>query len=134
MKKICRVFFSRYAISAVLIVFQVLLAALFFVGAAAARYYIWAGVILVSLGAFLNLVNRDTNPEYKIPWSFIILVLPPVGAILYFCLYQRKLSHREISRLRHSVSEMRRNTLGSDGTESMYSRSPKAATISAPTA
>lgn len=127
MKKICRVFFSRYAISAALIVLQVLFASLLFVGAAAARYHVWTIALLFSLVAFLGLVNRDTNPEYKIPWSFIILVLPPVGAILYFCFYQRKLSRREISRLRRSVSEMRRNTLASDGTEALYTESPKAA-------
>ena len=96
MKKICRVFFSRYAISAALIVLQVLLAALLFVGAAAARYHVWTIALLFSLVAFLGLVNRDTNPEYKIPWSFIILTLPPMGAILYFCFYERKLSRQEI--------------------------------------
>ena len=127
MKKICRVFFSRYAISAVLIVLQVLLVALLFVGAAVTRYHVWAFAILFSFGAFLGLVNRDTNPEYKIPWSFIILALPPVGAILYFCFYQRKLSKREISRLRRSVAGMRRRSLGSDGAESLYSESQKAA-------
>ena len=127
MKKICRVFFSRYAISALLIVLQVLVVAALFLGAAASRYHIAALAMMFSFGAFLNLVNRDTNPEYKIPWSFIILALPPVGAILYFCFYQRKLSRQEVSRLRRSVSGMRRNMLASDGTEKLYSESQKAA-------
>ncbi|MBO5315896.1 MAG: PLDc N-terminal domain-containing protein [Clostridia bacterium] len=108
MKKICRVLFSRYALSALAIVLQVAVMIYLFIFAASSRVYISLASMLLSVVAFLSLVNRETNPEYKIPWSFIILTITPAGAILYFLFYKRKLTRKEAKRLRCAVSRMRR--------------------------
>ena len=114
MKKICRVFFSRYALSALAIVLQVAVMIYLFIFATSSRLYISLASMLLSVVAFLSLVNRETNPEYKIPWSFIILTLTPAGAILYFLFYKRKLTRKETKRLRCAVSRMRRRGLVSE--------------------
>ena len=41
--------------------------------------------------AFLNLINKDANPEYKVSWGAVILFLPIAGAILYFLFYIKQL-------------------------------------------
>ncbi len=119
MKKICRLIFSRYMISALAIILQVALMAYVFVSAAAGRVVFVIFDIIFSLAAFLHLVNRDTNPEYKIPWSFIILATPPVGACLYYLLYQRKLTRREVKRLKTAFTKMRRAGLVDTECESL---------------
>ncbi len=127
MKKICRVIFSRYMISALAILLQVALMAYIFVSAAAGRIAFIIFDILFSFAAFIHLVNRDTNPEYKIPWSFIILATPPVGACLYYLFYQRKLTRKEAKRLRSSFGKMRRGSLIDEGCAALAEIDAKAA-------
>ncbi len=111
MKKLRQLIFSRYTVSALAILIQVALMAYIFVSAAAGRMIFIIFDIIFSLAAFLHLVNRDTNPEYKIPWSFIILATPPVGACLYYIFYQRKLTRREVKRLKSAFLKLRRPSL-----------------------
>lgn len=127
MKKIYRVFFSRYSFSALTIALQVAIMIYLFVFAARARVYISLASLLLSVIAFLSLVNKETNPEYKIPWSFIILTMPPAGAILYFLFYQRKLTRKETKRLRCAVGRMRRKGLVSSGCTALSKLDPRAA-------
>ena len=70
-------------------------------------YAILAVSMVASLGAFLHLLNKDTNPEYKITWSVIIIMLPLVGTLLYILFYNRRMSKRESRLLRGSISEMK---------------------------
>ncbi len=127
MKKICRMFFSRYAISAIAILIQVAVMVYLFITAAAEGFYISLASMLLSIFAFLSLVNKETNPEYKIPWSFIILTLTPVGAILYFLFYKRKLTKKETKRLRSVFGRMRRTSLSYDGLSELIKTDPGAA-------
>ena len=48
--------------------------------------------IVAGLTALLSLITRDTNPEYKIPWTVVIIVLPALGPILYLLFYKRRMS------------------------------------------
>ncbi len=120
MKKLCRMFFSRYTISAYAILAQIILMIYLFVSAASGRYIVYLLDLLFSLVAFLHLINRDTNPEYKIPWSFLILAIPPIGGLLYFTFYQRKMSRKEAKRLKSSVAKMRRESLVDRGCEMLH--------------
>ena len=126
MKKICRMFFSRYAISAIAILIQVMAVVYLFVTAASAGFYISLASMLFSVIAFLSLVNRETNPEYKIPWSFIILALTPAGAILYFLFYKRKLTRKETKRLKTVFGRMRRTGLSGDSFNELVKADPAA--------
>ncbi len=102
-------------ISALAILFQVFLMVYIFINAASSRFIFYAIDILFSFFAFLHLINRDANPEYKIPWSFMILALPPVGAFLYFVFYQRRMTKKEAKWLKNSVAKMRRKSLVDEG-------------------
>ncbi len=119
MKKICRMLFSRYAISAFAILLQIFLMSYIFLSAASGRILFITFDVIFSFLTFIHLINRDTNPEYKIPWSFLILALPPVGACLYYLFYQRKLTRKEAKRLRESVAQMRRAGLIDKGCEEL---------------
>ena len=86
-KKFCRVFLSRYSLSATMILAEVLLIAYLIFGSGEPVYVLLPLSVILTVGTLLHLINKDTNPEYKVAWIFIILVLIPVGSILYMLFY-----------------------------------------------
>ena len=100
LKKFNRVFFSRYALSALMILVEVLLIIhLIFSGWETVYLIAPISVIFTAL-SLLHLINRVTNPEYKVVWAIIILLIVPVGSVLYFLFYSRRMSRRETRLLR----------------------------------
>ena len=55
-------------------------------------------VLLTQLGVILQIVNSNDNPDYKIPWMLIVLIVPVAGFMIYFIYYSRKLSKKFIKR------------------------------------
>ncbi|MBQ8689540.1 MAG: cardiolipin synthase [Clostridia bacterium] len=100
MRKLCRIIFSRYAVSALMILFS--LGLLSYVIFFASAYSVYAFVLMSVLDVFviISIINRDMNPEYKIPWLVIALVIPFFGAALYVMFSSRRLSKREARFLR----------------------------------
>ena len=74
---------SRYAVSAVLIGIEIALIAYMLFGNFTSTVYLFFAVLIVEIVAFLSLVNKDANPEYKVPWVFVIMAVPVFGPILY---------------------------------------------------
>lgn len=107
MRKLGRVLFSRYAISALIIVAEVLLLSLFFLRAARYSLLLLALSVLIDLAVFFHLLARDTMPEYKITWLIIVILIPVLGVVLYLLFYSRKLSRREARHLHTVVQQIR---------------------------
>ncbi len=95
MRKLCRVLFSRYAISALAILLYIVAVALIIIYSASS--YIWFATVSVVVDVFiiLSLVNRETNPEFKVTWLIIVTLLPIFGAVLYLMFYSRRASRAE---------------------------------------
>ena len=100
MRKISRVLFSRYSVSAIVILCELLLLA--FLAIEAYEYSILALIIIYAVNAavILTLVNRSANPEYKVSWLLVVMMLPPFGAILYALFYSRRLTRKEVRMLK----------------------------------
>jgi cardiolipin synthase len=47
----------------------------------------------------LKIINSDENPDYKIPWLLLVLLVPIAGFMIYFMFYDRRLSPKYIKRL-----------------------------------
>ena len=99
MRKLCRIIFSRYFISAVLILAEIAL--IFYLLFAAYEYSFLALTIITAINAvaLITLVNRNANPEYKVSWLVIIMLIPPFGAALYAMFYSRRMSRAEVRRM-----------------------------------
>ncbi len=41
---------------------------------------------IFSMGVLLYLINRDETPEFKLPWVFLMLIIPLVGALAFVVL------------------------------------------------
>ncbi len=82
-KKLASLLFQRSVLVALLILFQVvvLLVAMVFFSAYFVYFY-WFCVAL-SLAAVLVIVNRQTDPGYKIAWIILVLLFPVLGWLVY---------------------------------------------------
>ncbi len=107
MRKLCRFLFSRYAISAFMIALEILLLIYLSFSASTSLYITIAISLIISAVAGVHLINRDANPEYKISWIVIIMLLMPFGAFMYFMFYSRRMSRRESLLLRGAMLEMK---------------------------
>ena len=47
----------------------------------------------------LRIINSPENPEYKIPWLLLVLIVPVAGFMIYFMFYNRMLSKKQIKRI-----------------------------------
>ena len=111
LKRVYRTFFSRYAICACLIILELALFIFLLFGNLKSEIYIFIVTVTLELFAFLTLINKNANPEYKVPWVFIILALPIFGPVIYFVFYQRRMSRPE-TRLLSGVFKMLKNEGG----------------------
>lgn len=102
MKKITKIFkllFSRFALLAFLLIFQVLFIWLFLSIVLDVFAYLlpWIQTIyaIFILVLFFSIVNRRETPEFKLPWIVLVLGLPLFGALLYLFFAHRKMKKKE---------------------------------------
>ena len=128
MRRFWRFIFSRPAISAYLILAEILLISYVIVGATATFFYFVAAIsVIVDLAALISIINRDANPEYKVTWSVVVLLLPILGAFLYATFYRRRISKKEERLLNGIFSQINNHRLGRGTFDMMRRRSPLAA-------
>ena len=96
--KILRLVFSKWLISVLLLLAQV--AAIVLVAIYLLEYLIWFQIVSVVIGVivFFVCVNRKENPEYKIPWLFLILFLPLFG-VLFYLMFSRVNTSRKMRKI-----------------------------------
>lgn len=61
--------------------------------------YFYIAVLLTQMACLVRIIGSDDNPDYKVPWLMVVLVLPVAGFMLYFLFYDRRLQKRFIRRL-----------------------------------
>lgn len=95
MRKLLRVFFSRYMLSAILILLEVGLLTYLIVEMS---YYSLAFLLFVAFIDFavlISIVNADYNPEYRVTWMAVVMLVPILGAVLYLLFRRRTMSRKE---------------------------------------
>ncbi len=109
MRKLCRFLFSRYFISAILILAELLLLGYLLF---AAYEYSWIALLFfvtLNVIALISLINKDANPEYKVSWLVVIMLLPPFGVALYSIFYSRRVSRKNtafMKKIQANLSEI----------------------------
>lgn len=66
--------------------------------------YFYIAVVVTQFAVALAIINRNDNPDYKLPWLFFVMLIPIVGFMLYFMFYSRKLSKKQVKRLERLTS------------------------------
>ena len=100
--KIQKLLISKWSIGILLLLAQV--AAVVLVILFLYQFFIWFQIISLAIGVivFFICVNRVENPEYKIPWLFLILFLPLFGVLFYLMFSQNRAS-KKTRRFYHDV-------------------------------
>ena len=110
MRKLCRFIFSRYFISAALILAELLLLGYLLF---AAYEYSWIALLFfvtLNVIALISLINKDANPEYKVSWLVVIMLLTPFGVALYSIFYSRRVSKKDaafMKKIQANIAEIR---------------------------
>lgn len=53
------------------------------------------------IACVIRIVASNENPDYKIPWLLVVLVVPVVGLMLYIMFHSRTLKRKYIRRMEH---------------------------------
>jgi cardiolipin synthase len=61
--------------------------------------YFYLAVFATEVVCVLTIINSNENPDYKIPWLLLVLLVPIAGFMIYFMFYDRRLSRKYIKRL-----------------------------------
>lgn len=107
-KKLINVLFSKMAIVAYIILFELLL--LFFFITLFSSISRTISILLRFLSIFMAIYiyNRNDNPSYKMAWIVLILLMPTVGGIAYLLFGGKKVSRE----LRRNVMNSKLNSQG----------------------
>lgn len=106
MRKVFRIFISRYALSALIITAEIVLIAYL---AFYAYTYSFAFVLLVGIVnvlVIISLINQDTNPEFKLTWLAVVVMIPLLGGALYILFHSRRMTKRETLHLKSICERM----------------------------
>ena len=118
--------FSRYAISAIMILMEIALIGYLLFSASTYFYVTVIISVLFMLVAFVNLITRDTNPEYKLSWLAVIMI-PIFGPVMYFIFYERRMSSRESNLLKGAITDLRSEGILDKDFSDLYRENPLAA-------
>ena len=106
MKKLTRILFSRYAVSGLLIIFEVaLLSYLAFTMSELSGVFLLITLAVNAL-TLLFIINSETNPEYKVTWIAIVLLVPTLGAVIYILLSRRTESPEDKRESERIINEL----------------------------
>ena len=61
--------------------------------------YAYASVVLTQRVVAVCIIGSNDNPDYKLPWLFLVMLIPIIGFMLYFMFYSRKLSKKQRRRI-----------------------------------
>ncbi len=104
-KQILRFILSRYFITFIILLAEVLLVERLIYTISENFFVTTAVVFILYVIGFIHLVNRDTNPEYKLTW-LVVLLVPIAGVVLYFLFFDRRLSPKEAKLVLDSEEEL----------------------------
>ena len=109
MRKIYRILISRYAASAVFILAELALMfyLIFYAYAYSVAFVLFA--TLVDVLVIISLINRDTNPEFKLTWLAVVTLVPIIGGSIYLIFYNRRISKKEARLLKKIFAAIREN-------------------------
>lgn len=94
----------RYILAVLITLFEVLAIIGIVVALCYFVPYFYLLAFATEIGCVIAIIASNDNPEYKIPWLLVVLVLPIVGFMLYFLFYSRKLKGKFIRRLENLYS------------------------------
>ena len=107
MRKTFRILISRYTVSALFILTEIVLVSYLASYAYAYSFLFVLFASAVNLLVILSLINKDTNPEFKLTWLAVVVLVPLLGGALYIMFYSRRLSRGESKHLKKIENDIK---------------------------
>ena len=107
----------RYTISILLSIFSICVIVLGVVYLSLKFGLFWYLSIVVQVLVIISIVCSNDNPDYKVPWLLIVMLLPIAGYMCYFLFYRRKVSKKYTKKVlnyfgkkRSAIQERQKNS------------------------
>ena len=91
---------ARYIFATVLTIIEILLIIDIVLLACWFLPYLYWATIAIQFGCVIHIISSDENPDHKIPWVIVVIVLPIAGFMLYFLFHSRKFKRKYVKRLK----------------------------------
>ena len=65
--------------------------------------YFYLAMYATEIFCVLKIINSEENPDYKIPWLLLTLLVPVAGFMIYFMFYDRRLTKKQMKRINESL-------------------------------
>ena len=75
--------------------------------------YFYLMMWATEIACVIQIVASNENPDYKVPWLLVVLVIPVVGLMLYIMFHSRKLKNKYVRRMEN----LKRNAYTKDDSE-----------------
>ena len=106
LRKLFKLLFSRYMISALIILLDIAALAYLIVSFSAYSVVFLVEVLTVNLMVLIAIMNADYNPEYRVSWIAVVLMFPVVGALLYVLFHRHGMREKDRQRATESMEKM----------------------------
>lgn len=63
--------------------------------------YFYCAVVLTQFGCAVAIINSKANSDYKVPWLFIVMLVPIIGFMAYFMFYRQDMSKKHMKKLNY---------------------------------
>lgn len=118
--KILKLLFSKWGLGVLLFLIQVgiiVVLALFLYA-----FFVWFEIAFTVIGiiTFFVCVNRVENPEYKIPWIFLILILPIFGTLFYLMFSSNKPNKKTRRLYKEAAEALKPHLEENEDNDSLY--------------
>lgn len=97
-KKIFKSLFSRFTITSLIIISEFVLFLYFLIDLYQLTWLVLIVGILVNILVFLHIVNMDMNPDYKLPWISIVLIVPILGGLIFLMFHSNRLGKKDVKK------------------------------------
>ena len=96
----------RFILAVLLLIFEVcaIIGIVFALCYYVPYFYILAWI--TEIACIIKIIASDDNPDYKVPWLIVVMVVPVAGFMLYFIFYSRTLKKKYITRLKRLNSAL----------------------------
>lgn len=108
--KFIKTVFSRWVIISLLILIQIVGAAILLAKLEESFFYVAVACKVLSIIIALRIIYKYENPEYKIPWIIVLLLIPSLGLVIYF-LFGHVIMSRKLRRKYQSEEDMKQRIL-----------------------
>ncbi|MBE5949768.1 MAG: cardiolipin synthase [Lachnospiraceae bacterium] len=67
--------------------------------------YFYLAMYATEIFCVLKIINSEENPDYKIPWLLLTLLVPVAGFMIYFMFYDRRLTKKQMKRIKEIATQ-----------------------------